>query len=380
MTTDKSGKEIFEGVKGINLDKEKFGAHDDINHLEGIEKFDTPMKDYFKYADDISKVFALNMGIKLKIFDTIEELGDKALSSNILAKLGYKTNNRHFIDFLDQLYVHNLLERDGILETAKYRNSDYTKKFLLKTSLDHYNYLFLNLDRYLRKYQYFEKNFPSGKTQLYSDDIYSNEEDLKSYMEYFYKSNNFNFEYLLSKFDFSKFKKVVDIHGLSGCLAIKIKQKFPACDVYSYDNKKIKDTAETKLRGKEMQEIVKLEYGDLYRDNIPQADCVIAPHVLMNYSMDNKKAILKRIYDNLYENGELIIMENLIDENRHKDDCGLKISFMFGMMGYEGFAISFNEYRDLLKTTGFTNIDRLEKTRGVSDIIIAKKTQLDKSQ
>ena len=93
----------------------------------------------------------------------------------------------------------------------------------------------------------------------------------------------------------------------------------------------------------------------------------------MHYNIDNKKAILKRIFNKLSDYGDLVIMENLVDEHRSKDDCGLKISFMFAMMGYEGTAMSFNEYRELLLNVGFGDIQRVPRAHGVSDLIIARK-------
>jgi hypothetical protein len=376
MTSD-----ITKGMQGIDISTTKCPMGQtmvarektDINHLEGMEKFPQPMQDYYQMADALSKCFAMNLGIKFKIFDAIEDLGDKSSVKDILKQLNFKTSERHLIDFLDQLYVHGLLERDGILENSRYRNSDYTRNYLLKTSLDHYNYVFLNLDRYMRKYSAFEKNFPAGKTMIFSDDVYSSEDDLKSYMEYFLKSNTFNFDYLVSKIDFSRYRKIIDIHGLNATLSILIKRKFPNCDVNSFDNKKLKDYATNKLAGLEMQDAVKLHYGDI-RDNLPfECDCVIAPHILMQYNNENKKAILSRIYYKLNNDGDLIIMENLVDENRRKDDCGLKIGFMFAMMGYEGCSLSFNEYRELLRSVGFGDVQLVPRQQGFSDIIIARK-------
>lgn len=122
-----------------------------------------------------------------------------------------------------------------------------------------------------------------------------------------------------------------------------------------------------------MSELIKLEYGDLYKDKLPEADCILSPHIIMHYNLDNKKKILQRIFEALHNNGDLIILENLVDENRSKDDCGMKISSMFAMMGYEGFALSFTEFKDLLRSVGFTEVQLIPKIPGVSDIIIARK-------
>lgn len=363
---------------GATTNQEFKSSHEDINFVEDVERFEKPIQDYYKLANEVSKAFAINFGIKYKIFDTIEELSKttSTTAKDILLKLKFKASQRHLLDLLDQLYVNGLLEREGLLEDAKYSNSAYTKKYLLSSlpQENNYSYFFLNLDRYMIRYESFDKNFPSGKVQLFSDDIFVNEEDTKAYMHYFYRSNKFNFEFLLEKIDFSKYKKIVDIHGLTGCLAMKIKKKFNNVDVCSFDNKKIQKFAESYLEKENLKNLITLSYGDLMKDKIPEANCVVAPHILMNYSYENKKIILKGIYEKLSNNGELIIMENLVDVTRSKDDCGMKISFMFAMMGYEGFSMSFSEFKTLLHEVGFKDITQLPKIRGVNDLIIAKKT------
>lgn len=364
--------------------EEGFVDQPEGNHLEGIQKFERPMQDYFRMADGLSQVFVINLGIKYGLFDAIEQCGDRCSVDDIISKTGFKTPKRHLIDFLDQMLVHGLLEREGLLEQAKYRLTEYSRKYLLKSSPSHYNYVFLNLDRYMKKYQNLEKTFPSGKTEHLFDDAYSNEEDLKCYMEYFYKSNEFNFDYLLEQINFEQYERVVDIHGLKGLLAAKIKKRYPKCEVISFDNDKLKSCAETYIKGHNMQDNVKLEFGDFRSKGIfsslfgkgglkSDCDCVLAPHILMHFGYDNKKRVLEGIFNSLRKNGELIIMENLIDENRTKDSCGLKISFIFSMMGYEGYACSFNEYKKLLTEAGFGDINYISHHEGFSDLIIAKK-------
>jgi len=355
-----------------------FKDNPDTNHLEGIEKFITPMQDYFRMADGLSKVFVINLAIRFGLFDCILQCGDSCSVDDLISKLNYKTSKRHLIDFLDQLYVHGMLERQGVLEGARYKLTEYSSKYLLKTSPTQFQYVFLNLDRYIKKYMNLEKTFPSGKTTHLYDDVYNNEEDLKCYVEYFYKSNEFNFDFLLNTINFDNFAKVVDIHGLSGCLAMKIKKRFPKCDVISFENKKLRECAETKLKGHNMYESVKLYFGDLRTDKLNadvlvQADCILAPHLLMHFECEHRKTVLTNIFNCLKKDGQLIIMENLVDEDRSKDSCGLKISFMLSMMGYEGYSVSFEEYKKCLTEIGFEDIQNISKNHGLSDLIICRK-------
>jgi hypothetical protein len=378
-------QDISSGVSGLNItEPRKEGGYlftrekEDITHLEGAEKFNYPMQDYFRMADDLSKVFTIILAIKYGLFDCIRECGDCCTAEDLLGKLNFKTSRRHLIDFLDQLYVHGLLERDGLLEQARYRLTDYSSKYLLKSSPTHFNYVFLNLDRYLKKYMTMDKTFAGGKTTHLFDDAYANEEDLKCYLEYFYKSNEFNFDFLLNEFNFDNFDKVIDLHALTGCLAMKIKQKFSKCQMIAFEHKYLKDCMETKLKGHNMFDSVKTYFGDLRTDKLNadllmNADCIIAPHILMHFDCEKRKTILQNIFNCLKMNGQLIIMENLIDENRSKDSCGLKISFMSIIMGYEGHASSFEEYRKCLTEVGFEVMRNTSRHQGISDVIICRK-------
>lgn len=367
-----------------NKTQEGYKDNPDINHLEGIENFITPMQDYFRMADGLSKVFVINLAIRYGLFDAINECGDNCNAESLLAKLNFKTTTRHIIDFLDQLYIHGLLFREGLLEEARYKLTEYSSKYLLKTSPTHFHYVFLNLDRYIKKYMNLEKTFPYGKTTHLFDDVYYYEEDLKCYMEYFYKSNEFNFDYLLKEINFDNFERVIDVHGLSGCLGMKIKKRYPKPEVISFENKYLKECAETKLKGHNMYESVKLYFGDLRTDKfnadlLMNADCILAPHILMHFNCENRKAVLERLFNCLRVGGHLIIMENLVDETRSKDSCGLKISFMLSMMGYEGYETSFEEYRKCLADVGFEEIRNISKQHGLSDLIVCRKLK-DTSQ
>jgi SAM-dependent methyltransferase len=341
--------------------------------LKGMMHFEKPMQDYFKFADDLSKVFSINLAIRFRIFDYLEEM-EKGQSSarGLLEKMKFNTPARHFVDLLDELFIHGYLEREGVMDQAIYKNSEYTRTYFIKTSPENYSFIYHNLYRYIQKFDQLDNNMPKGKTIKYSDDIYNYENDTKAYYSYYYKVNEPNFDNLINKCDFSKFRKVMDIHGGKGLLAMKIKQKFPLCDLISFENVKMKQEAEVYLKGNQMHESVCLQYGDLISDKLPTVDCVIAPHILMHYSCDNKNKVATNIYNCLNPNGELLIMENFL-ETRDKDSHGLKVGFMLGMLGYEGSTHSFEEYKTCLTHAGFKSFDYVENGHGLSNLIIARK-------
>ena len=69
--------------------------------------------------------------VKFEIFTTLAER--KSMSAaEIKSHLGFKCTDRNVYDYLDTLTTFGFLNREGILETAKYSNSINTDFFLDK--------------------------------------------------------------------------------------------------------------------------------------------------------------------------------------------------------------------------------------------------------
>jgi len=315
------------------------------------------------------------MGIKFNIFNTIDELGENGFVKEIIAKLKFKCEERRLYDILDQLCIDKFLTRDGIKENARYRLAEYTQKYFLKNSPENYILLFSSLEKFMKKFLLLENELPYGKTHLFTDEIFYSEECTKTFLDCFQRSNRFNFETLVSKIDFTPFKRIVDLHGCAGELSMLIKKECLNSEIISFDNKYFKEFLELKLKGHDMFHAIKAEYGDILKDKIPQGDCYIATDLLFHYSCENKKQILKNIHQYLLPEGMLLIIEHLIDEERKIDDCGLKKSFMMGVLGEEGSAHSFGEYEECLKFWGFKDIKLLKLGKGLSEVIVATKNQ-----
>jgi hypothetical protein len=282
-------------------------------------------------------------------------------------------SDRHFFDFLDQLFVHGYLEREGLLEEALYKNSNYTTKYLLGEEDTSYAGVFSNIYCSLSHFSEYENFIQGGKELLYTDQVYKDECSTKAFADLYCKSNEFNFKNLINNVDFSRFNRVVDIHGCVGMLAYEIKRTFQTCEVVSFDNKKLKSLCEEKMKTYGIQGEIKYEYGDLLKDKIPDCDCVIAPFTFMWYSKEHKGQIAQMIYDQLAEGGTFIFMEDLVDEERERNSCGLKHSFCLSVHGMEGYAKSYSECQECLGKLGFKDIQHIKKSCGYADIIICRK-------
>jgi SAM-dependent methyltransferase len=220
----------------------------------------------------------------------------------------------------------------------------------------------------MKKFVNFEKDFPTGAYTLFSDDL-RDEEETKGLIDYFNRTNELNYEKILSM-DLSQYKRIVDLRANNGILAARIKKKFPQCTIYAYDIKQNYEFIREKLKGKEIFDSVNVVTGNILNDEIPAADLFILPHLLMEFNFDNRKRLLQKLFKKMDKGGKVIIVENLVDEER-KDITkpAIAMSFIFGIENYQGYALMESEYRRLLIDIGFSNFEKFEGKNGVSDII-----------
>src|SRR5690606_6621296 len=66
--------------------------------------------------------------------------------------------------------------------------------------------------------------------------------------------------------------------------------------------------------------------GDFFNDPLPQADVVMMGHILHDWGLGQKRALIARAYDALPRGGALIVYESIIDDDRRSNAFGLLMS------------------------------------------------------
>ena len=66
--------------------------------------------------------------------------------------------------------------------------------------------------------------------------------------------------------------------------------------------------------------------GDFFTDPLPEADVYLMGHILHNWSLPEKQALLRRVHDALPDGGALIVYDALIDDERRSNTFGLLMS------------------------------------------------------
>lgn len=100
-------------------------------------------------------------------------------------------------------------------------------------------------------------------------------------------------------------------------------------------------------------------------------DVVTLGHILHSEGERHSKALLRKIRRALKPNGQLVIGEFLVDENRQENELGLLFAVNMLVNTEEGDTFTFNEISEWLREAGFGEVGRLEAP-SPSPLIVAQ--------
>jgi acetylserotonin N-methyltransferase len=167
-------------------------------------------------------------------------------------------------------------------------------------------------------------------------------------------------------FDLSGFRRLVDLGGSTGHLALAIGTRYPDMSLAVFDLPHVIPVAARYTQGR-----VALQPGDLFTSALPPADLYALGKVLHNCDEERCRTLLRRIYEALPAHGALLVAERLLDDDR-SGPVHVHVSSLNMLVASHGRERTFSEYRDFLREAGFGEV-RLKKTGKLVDAMLALK-------
>jgi O-methyltransferase/methyltransferase family protein len=161
---------------------------------------------------------------------------------------------------------------------------------------------------------------------------------------------------VVSAFDLSGFRRLVDLGGGSGHLAQAARDRFPKLETAIFDLPAVARIYPGTIA------------GDFFSDPLPEADLYSLSRILHDWSKEKIRTLLAKIYKTLPDGGGLLIAEKLLDE--HSVPAHMQSLNM--LIVTEGRERSAAEYEALLRAAGFSKID-CQHTGAPLDAILAIK-------
>jgi O-methyltransferase/methyltransferase family protein len=271
-------------------------------------------------------------------------------------------HSRSLYDFLDALVALGFLNRRGLKETSIYRNASDTDLFLDKNKpsyiggilemLNNRLYLFWNdLEEGLKT------GLPQNETKNGGrpvfEEIYADPKKLREFISAMAGVQMGNFIAFAKGFDFSNYKTLCDIGGSGGHLSAQVALNNSHMNCISFDLSAVHPVASENIKNMELTDRVQILSGDFFADDFPKADVITMGNILHDWGEDDKKTLIRKAYDALPQDGALVVIENIIDDNRSKNTFGLLMSLTMLIETAEGYDFTASDFNELAKQAGF---------------------------
>jgi len=322
---------------------------------------------------DPSQIMQVGMGfwasktllsaVELELFT---KLGDGKTASEMAQTLGL--HDRAVPDFPDALVALQLLDRNGDGPDAVYRNTEAGAVFLDKASPAYVGgILEMSNSRLYPFWGDLTEALQTGKPQNeikhtgkpVFDELYSDEGRLEEFMRAMTGLSAGPFNALAEKFDFSKYGTHCDIGGATGQLAIILANRHPHLKGTSFDLPPVEPIAKRTIEAAGLSDRVQTAVGDFFVDPLPQADVITMGMILHDWNLEQKKQLIKAVYDALPEGGAYIVIENIIDDARRENAFGLLMSLNMLIEFGDSFDFTGADFASWCKEAGFREVEIL---------------------
>jgi acetylserotonin N-methyltransferase len=176
---------------------------------------------------------------------------------------------------------------------------------------------------------------------------------------------------VVSAFDLSRFRRMVDLGGATGHLAIAACQRYPQLHAVVFDLPPVVPIARENIETSGLAGRVSTQEGNFFTDDLPAADLYAVGRILHDWNDQKAALLLSKMIARLPAGGALLIAEKLL----HEDGVGplaANMQALSMLVIAEGRERRLSEFEQLLRTAGFAEVTG--KHTGVAlDAVLAVK-------
>ncbi len=290
-------------------------------------------------------------------------------------------HDRGLYDFLDTLVALGFLQKNGNKDNAIYSNSKDSDLFLDKNKLSYMGgILEMANNRLYPFWNFLEQGLKTGNPQNEIrtggtspfEEIYSNRDKTREFVNAMSGVQMGNFITFASQFDFSGYKTLSDVGGAGAHLSAQVVLNNPHMRCISFDLPPVSPIASENISKMGLANKIEVRSGDFTTEALPKADVITMGNVLHDWGTKDKKMLIGKAYDALPGGGALVVIENIIDDERRKNAFGLMMSLNMLVETVEGYDFTAADFDAWAKEAGFNETFVMPLT-GPSSAVIAIK-------
>jgi acetylserotonin O-methyltransferase len=176
---------------------------------------------------------------------------------------------------------------------------------------------------------------------------------------------------VVAAFDLSRFRRLVDLGGATGHLAVAACQHHPTMTAVVFDLPDAVPLAQEMIQATPAAGKVSVQAGNFFTDPLPQGDLYAVGRILHDWSEDKILLLLGKIREQLPTGGALLIAEKLLSADR-AGPVWAQMQSLNMLVCTEGKERTLEEYQVLLKQAGFEEVHG-RQTASPLDVVLAIK-------
>ena len=176
---------------------------------------------------------------------------------------------------------------------------------------------------------------------------------------------------VVEAFDLSRFRRLADLGGATGHLAVAACERYPHLHAIVFDLPQVVETARAQVSKSPASSRIDVIAGDFFHDELPEADLFAMSRILHDWSEDKIHPLLTKICQRLPPDGGLLLGEKLLHEDKAAPTSA-HLQSLNMLVCTEGKERTLGEYRRLLENAGFRDVQG-KFTGGPLDAVLAIK-------
>jgi hypothetical protein len=177
---------------------------------------------------------------------------------------------------------------------------------------------------------------------------------------------------IATKFPWDRYRTYLDVGTAQGDTAVQIALAHSHLAGTGFDLAEVGPIFEEYVEQNGLAHRLRFVPGNFFKEPLPQADVVVMGHILHDWSLDQKKALIQNAYNAVPSGGALIVYESIIDDDRSQNAFGLLMSLNMLIETHEGFDYTGADCMSWMKEIGFRET-RTEHLAGPESMVVGIK-------
>jgi len=289
---------------------------------------------------------------------------------------GLGLHPRSALDFLDALVALGMLEREG----DRYANTPTTGAFLDPAAASYVggflemanSRLYGFWDRLTEALRTGEPQNEAREGRDFFAELYTDDAALRDFLDGMAASMQFVAGPLAALVPWDRYASFVDVGGASGALATRLLGAHPHLTGTVFDLPPVGPHVRERAEAGGVGDRLGFVGGDFFADPLPAADVVVLGHVLHDWGLDHKKALVEAAHEALPAGGALVAYDAMVDDDRRHNVFSFLMSLNMLIETPGGFEYRAADLAAWCTEAGFSQVDVVDMP-GPDTLVVATK-------